>query len=214
MSAETNIQFLAEHREALGQRLAEHLLLTGVTILGAFIIGVTLAIFAFRKPALRTPLLAIVGMLQTIPGIALLVMAMAVFQRIGTVPALAALLLYALLPIVQNTLVGLTSLSPTLSEAARGLGLSKWHRLRYVRLPLAMPMMMAGLRTSAVQTVGLATLARVRRGRWSRPVHQSWAVPVGYTAHPARCCSGGADGLDDLRDSWLAYKSGDTRHTP
>lgn len=155
----TGRDFLHGHAQELAQHGAEHLQLTGVTIALALGFGVSLALLVHRHRGMRSALLLGASVLQTIPGIALLVMAMALFHRIGTAPALFALLLYALLPIVQNTLVGLNSLSPALAEAARGLGLSRWQRLRYVRLPLALPMILAGLRTSAVQTVGLATLA-------------------------------------------------------
>ena len=151
--------FLHAQSPILLTRTAEHLQLTGLTLLLAFSVGVTLAVFASRHAFTRNLLLASVSMLQTVPGIALLVMMMALFGRIGTVPALAALFLYALLPIVQNTLTGLAPLPPELAEAAKGIGLTTFQRMRYVRLPLAMPMMLAGLRTSAVQTVGLATLA-------------------------------------------------------
>ncbi|MEJ0010433.1 MAG: glycine betaine ABC transporter substrate-binding protein [Alphaproteobacteria bacterium] len=156
---ETLHQFLHEHAHALMLRSAEHLELTGIALAAAFVAGVALAMLAFRRRALAVPILAATGMLQTVPGIALLVMTMALFARIGTLPALVALFLYALLPIVQNTLAGLASLPEALAEAARALGLTPWQRLRIVRLPLAMPVIMAGLRTAAVQTVGLATLA-------------------------------------------------------
>ena len=151
--------FLASHHEALVARTVEHLMLTGITIISAFALGLSLAIIAYRWAVLRTPLLAFAGMLQTIPGIALLVMTMSLFGHIGTAPALLALILYALLPIVQNTLVGLNTLSPALSEVARGIGLTTFQHLRYVRLPVAAPFIMAGVRIAAVQTVGLATLA-------------------------------------------------------
>ncbi len=155
----TMMEFLATHREALLARTIEHVTLTGITMMIAIIVGVALAVLAYRYRPLRTPLVAVVGMLQTIPGIAMLVMAMSVFGHIGAAPALLALMLYALLPIVQNTLVGLNSLSPALSEVARGIGLTRAQHLRYVRLPLAVPVIMAGVRIAAVQTVGLATLA-------------------------------------------------------
>jgi osmoprotectant transport system permease protein len=153
------MEFLASQREALLARTIEHVTLTGITIIMAILVGVVLAVLAYRHRALRTPLLAAVGMLQTIPGIALLVMAMSLFGHIGAAPALFALILYALLPIVQNTLVGLNVLSPALGEVARGIGLTPAQHLRYVRLPLAVPIIMAGVRIAAVQTVGLATLA-------------------------------------------------------
>lgn len=158
-ASETVREFLHSHAAALATRLAEHAQISAMAILLASIIGVALAMATYRRRAWWVPLLAIAGMLQTVPGIALLVIMMALFGRIGAVPALSALTLYALLPIVQNTLVGLHSLSPMLSEAARGLGLNRWQRLRFVRLPLALPVMIAGLRTAAVQTIGLTTLA-------------------------------------------------------
>lgn len=152
-------EFLNGHMAALGQRTAEHLLLTGAAVSVALVVAVTLAALCYRHAGARNLLLGICGMLQTVPGIALLVIMLAMCGRIGMVPALCALILYALLPIVQNTLVGLHTLDPSLAEAARGLGLSWPQRMRLVRLPLALPMILAGLRTATVQTVGLATLA-------------------------------------------------------
>lgn len=152
------LAFLQTQAPALLMRTAEHLELTGITLVLAFTVGVILAVLASKRIYSRNTLLALVSMLQTIPGIALLVVMMVLFERIGTVPALAALFLYALLPIVQNTIVGLDALSKELAEASRGIGLTRFQQMWYVRLPLAMPMMLAGLRTSAVQTVGLATL--------------------------------------------------------
>ena len=152
-------EFLYSHADALLARSAEHLTLTMTTIFSALVIGISLAMVAYRHRAMRVPLLVTVGLLQTIPGIALLVMAMGFFKQIGTAPALFALILYALLPIVQNTLVGLNALPPSLAEVARGLGLNRLQHLYYVRLPMAMPVIMAGVRIAAVQTVGLATLA-------------------------------------------------------
>jgi len=151
--------FLHAHAPALAQRTAEHLALTGATVALAFLLGVSLAVISYRHRGLRAALLGLCSILQTVPGIALLVIMLAVCGRIGMLPAMCALVLYALLPIVQNTLVGLSGVSPSLAEAARGLGLSRWQRLWYVRLPLSLPIMLAGLRTATVQTVGMATLA-------------------------------------------------------
>lgn len=156
---ETISEFLSNHSAALVMRLTEHITLTVVTIFSALVIGILLAMVAYRHKVIRVPLLIIVGLLQTIPGIALLVMAMGFFGHIGVLPALFALILYALLPIVQNTLVGLNALAPSLAEVARGLGLNRIQHLYYIRLPIAMPVIMAGVRIAAVQTVGLATLA-------------------------------------------------------
>lgn len=160
MSERTSIaEFLQTHADPLAMRIAEHLSLTGITIALAFALGVLLAVLSYRRAAWRSGLLGVCSMLQTVPGIALLVIMLAVCGRIGLLPALCALVLYALLPIVQNTLVGLQALDPALAEAARGIGLNRRQRLWYVRLPLALPLVLAGLRTASVQTVGLATLA-------------------------------------------------------
>jgi osmoprotectant transport system permease protein len=153
------IAFVGTRLDALLMRIAEHLLLTGIATLAALVLGIALAIMAFHYKKLRGPILLVVNLLQTIPGMALLVIMLVLLGTIGMLPALAALLLYALLPIVRNTLTGLLGLPPTLAEAALALGMTPWQRLRHVRIPHAMPMIIAGLRTAAVQCVGLATLA-------------------------------------------------------
>jgi osmoprotectant transport system permease protein len=99
-----------------------------------------------------------VGVLQTIPGLALLAFMIPLFG-IGKVPALVALCLYALLPIVRNTLAGLSSLDPRLVEMTTVLGVAGWRRLAWIDLPMASVTIMAGIKTSAVLTVGTATLA-------------------------------------------------------
>ncbi|MFW5947954.1 MAG: ABC transporter permease, partial [Gemmatimonadota bacterium] len=99
-----------------------------------------------------------VGLLQTIPSIALLAF-MIPLVGIGVVPALVALFLYSLYPILRNTYTGVRDASPGAVNAARALGMTRWQQLRHVRLPLAAPVIMAGIRTAAVITVGTATLA-------------------------------------------------------
>jgi len=99
-----------------------------------------------------------VGLLQTIPSIALLAL-MIPLMGIGAVPAITALFLYALLPILRNTTTGLFAVDPLLKKVAAGIGLTPWQRLRYVELPMAMPAILTGIRTAAVITIGTATLA-------------------------------------------------------
>jgi osmoprotectant transport system permease protein len=103
--------------------------------------------------------MAIVGLMQTVPALALLAFLITLMGAIGTVPALVALFLYALLPIVRNTASGLADLPPPLQEAARVLGLPALSRLRRVELPLASRSILAGIKTSAVIAVGTATIA-------------------------------------------------------
>ncbi len=153
------IRFIAEHWEALLARTAEHLAMAGTATLLALLVGVAIAIAVYRRAALRVPLLAIAGTIQTIPGIALLVIMMALFHRLGSVPAISTLFLFALFPIVQSAIVALNGLPLVLEETARGLGMTHVQILRYVRLPLALPAIIAGFRIAVVQTIGLATLA-------------------------------------------------------
>jgi osmoprotectant transport system permease protein len=140
-------------------RTLEHLMLTGVSTLAAVGLGVPLGILAFFRPGLRSALMSFVGILQTIPSLAMLALLLVVFGRIGVVPALAALTLYALLPVVRNTLVGLEGVDESVGEAARGLGMTPFQELARVRLPLAAPVLAAGVRTAAVIGVGIATLS-------------------------------------------------------
>lgn len=134
-------------------------MLTGLSTVAAVTIGVPLGILGFRRAGLRSVLLPLVGVLQTIPSLAMLALLLVAFGRIGTVPALVALTLYALLPIVRNTIVGLEGMDPDVGEAARGLGMTPRQELLRVRLPLALPVLAAGVRTAAVIGVGIATLS-------------------------------------------------------
>lgn len=139
--------------------LRQHVLLVVVAVGVAIALGVPLGILAAGTPALKQPVLALTGILQTIPSLALLAMLIPLLGSIGTAPALVALVLYALLPIVQNTCTGLAGLPAGLSQAALSLGLTPRQRLRLIDLPLAMPVITAGVKTAAVTTVGTATIA-------------------------------------------------------
>jgi osmoprotectant transport system permease protein len=146
----------------VGRQLArltlEHLYLVAVSVGVAVLGGLPLGILAARRPRLGQLELMGVGLLQTIPALALLSFMIPLFG-IGKVPALVALCLYALLPIVRNTHAGLGSLDPRLVEMSAVLGLRGWRRLAWIELPLASMTIMAGIKTSAVLTVGTATLA-------------------------------------------------------
>jgi osmoprotectant transport system permease protein len=137
----------------------EHLALVFISLAVAIAIGIPLGIYAARSVVVAQPLLALVGLIQTIPSLALLAFLIPLFNRIGTVPALVALFLYALLPIVRNTYTGLMQIAPTLRESALALGLPAGARLRLIELPLALPTILAGIKTSAVINVGTATIA-------------------------------------------------------
>jgi osmoprotectant transport system permease protein len=142
----------------LGRLTLEHLSLVMVSMTVAVLVGLPLGILAARRRRLAQVELMGVSVLQTIPGLALLAFMIPLFG-IGQVPALVALCLYALLPIVRNTVAGLGSLDPRLVEMTTVLGIHGWRRLAWIELPMASLTIMAGIKTSAVLTVGTATLA-------------------------------------------------------
>ncbi|MCK9688872.1 glycine betaine ABC transporter substrate-binding protein [Scleromatobacter humisilvae] len=139
--------------------LGQHLLLVAVAVLCATLLGVPLGAAAAAWPRSEGPVMATVGVLQTIPSLALLAMLIPLLGRIGTGPALVALTLYALLPIARNTATGLLGVPAGLREAGTALGLTPAQRWRAVDVRLALPTIMAGIGTAAVITVGTATIA-------------------------------------------------------
>lgn len=156
--------------ERLTQRTREHLVLVVVSLLAGIAVAVPLGILAARRRRLGQAVLAVVGIGQTIPALALLVIMVPIFG-IGAGPALVALFVYALLPIVRNTHAGLTGIPPLLREAAEALGLPHRPRLLRIELPLALPTILAGIKTAAVINVGGATLgALVGAGGYGQPI--------------------------------------------
>ncbi|MBW8900374.1 MAG: ABC transporter permease subunit [Massilia sp.] len=137
----------------------QHLLLVVLAVLLGCIAGIPLGIVAALVPRLRQAVLAVAGVLQTVPSLALLAILIPLLGRIGTVPALVALCAYALLPIVRNTCTGLLQVPSGLRTAALALGLTRWQALLHVELPLAAPTILAGVKTAAVMSVGTATIA-------------------------------------------------------
>ena len=137
----------------------EHVTLVLVSVALACMAGIPLGVLAALAPRLRHPVLALAGVLQTVPSLALLAMLIALTGMIGMVPALVALFVYALLPIVRNTCTGILQVPPGLRMAALALGLNRRSRLLHVDLPLALPVILAGVKTAAVMSVGTATIA-------------------------------------------------------
>ena len=151
--------YLWERRGVLLRLTLRHLLLVAVSLAAAVAVAVPLGVALARaRPGAAEGAIRGVGLLQTIPGIALLAF-MIPLLGIGVAPALTALFLYSLYPIVRNTYTGVRTAGPEAAEAARALGMSPGQVLRHVRLPLAAPAIMAGVRTAAVICVGTATLA-------------------------------------------------------
>ena len=137
----------------------EHLLLVFASLGAGIVVAIPLGVLAARIEAAAQPILAIVGVIQTIPSLALLVFLIPLLGSIGTAPALIALFLYALLPIVRNTHAGMAGVGPGMRQAALALGLRPMDQLLLIELPLAAPAILAGIKTSAVIGVGTATIA-------------------------------------------------------
>ena len=147
-------------RVRLSKLLLEHLLLVVVSVAIAAVLAIPLGILITRHAFLRKPLLGGASVLQTVPSLALLAFLIAIpWLGLGATSAVVALVLYAVLPILRNTFTGLDSVDPELIEAAQGLGLTPRQVLLRIQLPLAMRTLIAGLRTAAVISVGVATLA-------------------------------------------------------
>jgi osmoprotectant transport system permease protein len=142
-----------------GRLTAQHLLLVGVSLAAAIALGVPLGIAAAKLPRAAQAILGGVGVIQTIPSLALFAFLIALLGGIGAAPALIALFLYALLPIVRNTQAGLAGAGRGLVQAGKALGLTPVQILFTVELPLAAPSILAGIKTSAVINVGTATIA-------------------------------------------------------
>ena len=136
-----------------------HLALVFVSLAASIAIGIPLGILAAKRPASEGLILGATGVVQTVPSLALLAVLIPVTGRIGVVPALIALALYALLPIVRNTHAGLTQISRGMTDAAQSLGMKSGTILANIELPLAAPTILAGIKTSAVINVGTATIA-------------------------------------------------------
>lgn len=147
---------IANQAEILDQTL-EHMALTFIALAIAVLVGLPLSILCTRYRRLANPVLGAVGVIQTIPSIALLGF-MLPLLGIGAVPAIVALFLYALLPIVRNTYAGIDEVDAAVVESARGMGMTDLQILRKVELPLAVPVIFAGIRTATVINVGVATL--------------------------------------------------------
>lgn len=138
--------------------LGEHLQISLLSLMIALLIGVPLAALLSRSKRWSDIMLQVTGVFQTIPSLALLGLFIPL-MGIGTLPAVTALVIYAIFPILQNTITGLNGIDPSLVEAGTAFGMTKWERLKTFEIPIAMPVIMSGVRTSAVMIIGTATLA-------------------------------------------------------
>ncbi|GIN63247.1 hypothetical protein J27TS8_32400 [Robertmurraya siralis] len=136
----------------------EHIFLAGIAMMIAIAIAVPLGIILTRYKKLAEPIIGVTAIIQTVPSLALLGFMLPIFG-IGKVPAIIALTLYALLPILRNTYTGILGVDPALVDAGKGMGMTSRQILFMVELPLTLPILMAGIRTATVLTIGVAALA-------------------------------------------------------
>jgi osmoprotectant transport system permease protein len=155
------IQYFERHPDEILQATIEHIWLVGIAMLIAVAVGVPLGILVARKPWLSKPILGTANVAETIPSLALLGFLLPVpwlGDRAARL-AIAALALYALLPIIRNTAAGIASVDPAVREAARGMGMTPRQILFKVELPLSLSTVLAGVRVATVLTIGIATIA-------------------------------------------------------
>ncbi len=154
------LDFFAANRAELIELVFQHLGLVAISTAIAVVIGVPVGIWVTRRPRLETPLLGIANVLQTIPSLALFGFLIPLpFLGVGARTAIVALVVYALLPVIRNTVTGIRAVDPAVREAALGMGMTNGELLRLVELPLARGVIMAGIRVAAVIGVGVATIA-------------------------------------------------------
>lgn len=155
------IRFWLEHRLELGTLVGEHVLLVAVSTMVAVAVGVPLGVFAARRPRLASPLVGLANVLQTVPSLAMFgfLLPVPLIGGVGARAALVVLVLYALLPIVRSTIVGIAGIDRAVREAGMAMGMTPRELLRQVEIPLALPSIVAGIRVAAVVGVGSATIA-------------------------------------------------------
>jgi osmoprotectant transport system permease protein len=155
----TGWEFVMERSSELLLRTREHLFLSGVSIGAAVLVGMPLGMAVSRNRWAKSLVFGAAKIVQTVPSLAMLAFLLALTGKIGVLPAIVALTLYAFLPIIQNTVTALEGVSPEMLEASAGMGMTPLEQMRMVKLPLAMPVITAGIKTAAVISVGIATLS-------------------------------------------------------
>ena len=155
------IEFFIHNRHEVLSLTLQHLFLVAAGTGAACLAGIPIGVLLTRRPALSKPVLAIANILQTVPSLALFGFLIPILGKhgIGALPAIIALFLYSLLPIIRNTFAGINGVDPGVREAARGMGMTGWQMLTMVELPLSSSMILAGVRVATVISVGTATIA-------------------------------------------------------
>lgn len=157
------LNFIYENADRCWFLTLEHIWIVALALFFAILMGVPAGIAITRNEQLARKVINAANILMTIPSIALFGIMLPILavigQGLGKVPAVLALVLYSQLPIIRNTHTAIKNVPPEIVDAARGLGMSNWRRLREVEIPLAIPVIIAGLRTAAVMSIGIAAIA-------------------------------------------------------
>lgn len=151
-------QYIATHGDQILQLTLEHIEMTAIAVGISILVGVPIGILISYVKGLNKPVLGIANVVQAIPSMALLGLFIPLFG-IGKLPAIVMVIIFSLLPIIKNTYTGISSVDPLSVESGRAIGLNRWQILWKVRLPMALPVIMAGIRISAVTAVGTMTMA-------------------------------------------------------
>ena len=153
-------EYIISHPTQIIGAIYEHMIfLVAVPVALAILIAIPLGILCTRNQYIATFLLGAAGIMQTVPSLALLSFMVMLGLGIGVKPAIIAIFLYAILPVLRNTYTGIESVDPFIKKAAKGMGMTDFQCLMQVELPMAVPMILAGIRTSATISIGTATLA-------------------------------------------------------
>jgi osmoprotectant transport system permease protein len=159
----STFQFIWDNRQQVLVLTGEHIWIVAISLVIATLIGVPLGIIITRNEELAKRVINAANVLMTIPSIALFGLMLPILsvvgQGLGKVPAIIALVLYSQLPIIRNTYTAIKNVPPSLVNAGRGMGMSRWNLLVEVQVPLAIPVILAGLRTAAVMNIGIAAIA-------------------------------------------------------
>ncbi len=206
--------FYARNLEEVLHLVGQHLYLVTVSTGLAIVIGVPVGVLLTRRPAWRTPVLGVANVLQTIPSLALFgfLIPLPFIGGIGATTAIAALVVYALLPIVRNTYTGIAGVDPAVREAGRGMGMTDWQLLTQVELPLGGGVILAGVRVATVVSVGTATIAAaIGAGGLGVYIFRGVAVVddtlILAGALPAALMALAADGLLGLAERRFAWRA-------
>ena len=157
------LEFLVRRRDDMLEAGIEHVLVVGVSVLMATTIGVALGVVSYRSERPRELVLAVTGAFLTVPSFALFILLISPLG-LGARPVIVALTLYGLLPVVRNTITGLREVDPAIVESAQGMGMSRSQRLLRIELPLAWPVILAGVRVTTLVLVGIATIGAIVLG--------------------------------------------------